>query len=52
MFLGYLRIKSTLPHEVGTPYHGYIVTISTQDSCYNRATGTVTISTRNEVSSA
>lgn len=42
-----VRVKKDLFHEVGTRYHCYWYTVWAEDSCYNRVTGTVTISTYN-----
>jgi len=44
-----VNVKTTLPHVVGDANHVYKFVVWAEDSCYNRATGTVTITTYNGV---
>jgi hypothetical protein len=39
----WFNVKTTLPHVVGVANHVYEFVVWAEDSCYNRATGTVTI---------
>jgi hypothetical protein len=43
-------VKSTLPHVIGIPENPHLFVVWAEDSCYNRVTGTVTITTYNVVS--
>ncbi|XP_063406150.1 uncharacterized protein LOC134690108 [Mytilus trossulus] len=42
-----IHVKTKLFHEVGQKYHYYKYTVWAEDSCYNKVTGTVTITTYN-----
>ena len=48
-FTGSIHVKTKLPRDVGTKYQTYYYTASAEDSCHNRVTGTVTITTYNSV---
>ena len=43
-------MKTNLPHEVGKHEQVHTFVVWAEDSCYNRVTGTVTITTYNDVS--
>lgn len=45
-----IHVKAMLPHTVGTHEVEHTFVVWAEDSCYNRVTGTVTITTYNVVS--